>query len=615
MTEKKNSGKPELENTVKLNQPVRAKKKMRRKKKKGTGAVIAIVLIGILFILGAVGYKGYQYVMGEVAVMKDKGRNLKDELKGVVARIEEKDMDGAEATLQNVALISDDIRSELQKPLWTYAAKFPYAAEKINSVEVLLDVVDEASDTIIRPLFEQLRNNPTDNMKVGDGFNVSIIRSYIDFAEGLEPAIDSIADKLGDIDVSFLDGEGKMTEYQEKLVTLSSHYKELKTDLTAVKTIIGDGSNRFYIFGAQNTAEIRAAGGFLGSVGSIEVYDGILYVGDFRSVYDVMGTYTPYTAGVTDQEMVIFGNQLAIAHDSEYNPDFRRVAEIWTAAYEPYNGVYVDGVISMTPVMIQHLLKLTESEIVLMDGTVLNGDNATYGIEYEIYHKYFNIYSNTEFSDDYTDILFAQTAKQAMEQFTNGFSIGKIMDYYEMFKGAIEDRTLMFWMKDPAEEQIMIDAGMAGVLNPGAPNAVAGVYLSNYGGSKMGIFASIDTYAGEGVRNEDGSISYPVTVTLTNTITYDEINFDSAYILGPYNGVLSSYIHLFAPVGGSITDFNTSNGSVYYVDEYLGLQVLYNLNTMLYPGNPVTLTYTVTTAPGVEGPLTFSTTPTLQEYR
>ena len=591
-----------------------AKKRKRKMSRRAKFTILGIIL-AVLLILAGTGYEFYTYAMGEVAAMKERGKSLKNELKTVVAKIEENDMAGAEATLGNVRTINGEIRTELEKPLWQYAKKVPYAAEKIDAVYVLLDVVDEAADSLITPLFEQIRNNPMDSLKVGDGFNVSVILSYINFAESLEPTLLSMADKLGNTDFSFVDSEGKMTEYQQKLLDVAGRYDELKTDINALKVILGNGNNRFYMFGAQNSSEIRAAGGFLGSVGTIYVYDGVLYVGDFNKVYDVMGTYTPASGNVTWQESYLFGNQLAIAHDSEFNPDFRRVAEIWTSAYEPYNGVYCDGVISMTPVMIQRLLKLTGSEIWLPDGSVLNGDNATRGIEYDIYHKYFNIYSKGQYSNEYSDYLFEETARQAMEQFTSNFHVSKIMDYYAMFKESIADRTLMFWMKDEAEEQIMIDAGMAGVINAGKNNAVAGVYFSTYLGSKLGIFTSIDTAAGEGVKNEDGSTSYPVTVTLTNTITNDELYYDDVYILGPLNGTIASYVHLFAPVGGTISDVYSNDGVYYNLDEYLGVQVAYALNVYLYPNAPVTITYTVTTAPGVEEPLTFSKTPTLQEYR
>ena len=51
------------------------------------------------------------------------------------------------------------------------------------------------------------------------------------------------------------------------------------------------------------------------------------------------------------------------------------------------------------------------------------------------------------------------------------------------------------------------------------------------------------------------------------------------------------------------------------MDEYENLELGYMLNLFLYPDEPVTVTYKVKTAPGVETPLQFDMTPTLQDYR
>ena len=61
---------------------------------------------------------------------------------------------------------------------------------------------------------------------------------------------------------------------------------------------------------------------------------------------------------------------------SVIDPDFERVGSIRAHSYESRNGIHVDGVISLTPVIIQKILKYTGG-VTLSDGTELNGDNAT----------------------------------------------------------------------------------------------------------------------------------------------------------------------------------------------------------------------------------------------
>ena len=88
-----------------------------------------------------------------------------------------------------------------------------------------------------------------------------------------------------------------------------------------------------------------------------------------------------------------------------------------------------------------------------------------------------------------------------------------------------------------------------------------------------------------------------------------------AVILGDHNGGIKGYIHLFAPAGGTISDISASNSMKMLQTEYEGLWLAYNLDFVVYANKPVTITYKVTTAPGVSTPIKVSKTPTLQDYR
>ena len=207
-------------------------------------------------------------------------------------------------------------------------------------------------------------------------------------------------------------------------------------------------------------------------------------------------------------------------------------------------------------------------------------------------------------------MLFEETAKKVMKEFTSHFSVKHLLDYYQLYKEATRNRTLLLWMKDTKEEQIMIDAGVSGVLNRGINNAIAGVYLNNARGSKMGIFTSIE-YKTDFVRRKNtGEKEYKVTVAINNTISDYELSYGSIYILGKHNGAIPCYLYLFAPVGGTISDIQSSDGLQYTIEEYLGLQMGYSLDIYLYPRNPITITYNVTTAKGVNDDLEISATPT-----
>ncbi|MBR5932080.1 MAG: DUF4012 domain-containing protein, partial [Lachnospiraceae bacterium] len=346
--------------------------------------------------------------------------------------------------------------------------------------------------------------------------------------------------------------------------------------------------------------------------------DGVLEIGDFMSVYDIIPMGQAFDSGITDQEIQLFGYMYAgEAHDSNFNPHFARVAEITAASYEEGYGETVDGVISLTPAVIQDILKFLDESITLEDGSVLDGENATKVIQRDLYIIYQGQEGYAKMNNDYIDSLFSETAKQAMGVLVDNFKLEKLPEYVKLFENGFQNRTIMLWLANPREERMVEKVGASGNLNDDKNNPKAGIYFSTCDPSKLGMFVEILPEMSDPVILEDGSREYTMTVTFNNYL-YEYLfgyNINSAFILGGYGGAIQSYIYFFAPAGGSVYDFETSTGDYVMMDEYENLELGYILNLFLYPDEPVTVTYKVTTAPGVETPLRIDMTPTLQDYR
>ena len=136
---------------------------------------------------------------------------------------------------------------------------------------------------------------------------------------------------------------------------------------------IADGVSRSYLIMVQNNSELRATGGIPGSWGVLTVTDGHLSIDDFKSVNGYWNSpVTPLTA----EEKSLFTDKLVrFQQDVNFTPDFSRSGEIAVAMWQDLYGQTVDGVISVDPVFLQNVLKVT-GQVTLDDGTVLSGDNA-----------------------------------------------------------------------------------------------------------------------------------------------------------------------------------------------------------------------------------------------
>lgn len=499
-----------------------------------------------------------------------------------------------------------------------FIEKMPFLMELVpqaQSIYELLAAVDTVIPEILLPAVDLMESRPLSTLSVGDGFDVMLLCDYIDFVESVVPKLEALVNAANALDLSLLDSDGKMTEALETANSLLDLYHENPTMLSMLKAMLGAQEDRLYLIAVQNPSEIRASGGFPGSMSTIRIEDGILTLGDFTSVKDYLLFKLPENIQITQEEYALFSylSGMHTPQDAELCPDFERVGHIWASSYEERHQKSVSGVISVTPHIVQRLLAAMDEEIELFDGLVLNGDNATKVLIHDIYFKYFDRNHPDPNRRVVSDQLFADAAQKTMKKLTANVSASQLLAYLPVLKDSIEDRTLMLWMKDEAEQAFVTRMGWHGGLNTDPRNPQAGIYVNVVSASKMGWFLLMDTEIGEPTKNADGSYTYPITVTFSNNITQEEIHCADSYISGNLGGAMRSVAYFFAPAGGSVGNFATTNGRTVHLKTYNGMTLGFMDQFLIKPNEPITVTYTVTTAPGVETPLAISQTPTAQQ--
>lgn len=538
---------------------------------------------------------------------------LKDDLETVLDGIKENDLESATVKIETLPEKTATIRSSIAVTLTNLGDSTPSLQKELVNIQNLLDLTDQLTETILTPTVAMMEQYASAEMQEGESIRTKFICDYLDFAETLLPDVEKLMEKAKDVDFSLVDSDGDIEEYLQTAEELLESYHENPAVLSAVKTIFGDGEDRTYLIAAQNSAEIRASGGFPGAVGVIRIQNGNMMMQDFKKVYDVLAGYTPAEAKITAIENRLFQDRLQYPRDADFCPDFERVAYIWSLGYRAGQGEPVDGVISMTPAFLQRMLAAMDEEIKLFDGKIINGENAVRILQRDIYMEYLSA-GYVKSNDVVVNQLFADAAKKTMQRFMENLEISDLTGYLSVMKECIADRTLLLWMADEEEQSVIRQLGWNGGLNTNPEKPQAGVYYNNSYASKMGWFLKMDTEMGERVQNEDGSYTYPVTVTFSNIITDEEKRQAGQYILGVHGGAIYGCAYFFAPAGGTVSDFAVSNGLNVSLHEYHDLQVGYLNNFNTYADQPVTVTYNVTTAPGVDAPLEFSKTPTVQAY-
>lgn len=540
--------------------------------------------------------------------------SLKKDTETVLDEVKAGETQTAREKLSSISQNTEAVRISLDRTIESLGDSMPSMREQMENAKELLNLLDMVREKLLAPAIDEMEKHPVSELKTESGINTRWLCGYLDFAGTLMPDIETIIEKANTVDLSLIDSDGDMEKYLEKANGLLEMYKKDSTVLNRLQAMLGQDGDRIYLLAAQNSAEIRASGGFPGAMGVIRIHDGVLVVEDFHKVYDVLSSYTPMQAEVTSVENNLFHGGLSAPRDADYCPDFERVACIWALGYEAEQKEHIDGVISATPALVQRLLAAVDKEVKLFDGTTLNGSNAVKVLQHDLYFDYFSNNNYIATRSVVSDQLFADAAKKTMQTIMEDMGMESLTGLLSVAKDSFEDRTLMLWMENAEEQEILRKMNWNGGLNTDPENPQAGIYYNCTVASKMGYFLVRNVEIGEGVANSDGSYTYPMTVTFSNDITAEEIQAASSYITGGVGGSISGSAYFFAPAGGSVSDFTVSSGANVELHTYHDLQLGYLRPFQIRNDKPVVVQYNLTTAPGVDAPLTLSMTPTVQEY-
>lgn len=554
--------------------------------------------------------------IGNVDLSENLGPDLAEKLV-VYANLIDKLMPAAEKTLDSFNELPEFKDKDFESKLSNIRTLL-----KSDDIQDLKDIVKQAPAELLRPAAEVMNKTPFEKLKTDDGLDTRVIKAYLDLAEKTKPYIVSACSKL--IMSDFLNSHPKLAEkINTKLNAALPLIVEFDEYKPLVDVLLGDGKDKTYLIAAMNTAEIRACGGFPGSIGTVSVKGGILRFGEFSGVLQNIQHKSPATIAATEDEEALFvkswfGTRMTGATT---NPHFPRAAEILAAGYKLKKNVNVDGVIAMTPHILSKLIAITEP-VKLSNGKKLDENYSMKYLQRDIYFQYFKgatTSSTRAAADAKTDAIFAEAADKTIKNVIEKIDIKTIKSFFDVIKKANEGRVFMLWMADEKAEKVVKDLGYSGSLNFDEKKPEIGVFYNIYDSNKLGFYADLDVSYGDEMPNPDGSVTYTVTVKLKNSIdrTSQKEGEGNGYLTSRYGGsTMRSIIYFFAPAGGKITEFKTSRKDVKGKSaEYQGLKLYYCPKFNLDARRAVKFTYKVTTAPGVEEKPTIVKTPVLTDYR
>lgn len=576
--------------------------------------VVAVLLIALAVAAFA--------AVGSAKEMKSQATQVLQDVKSIQTAIGENDYAAAAQFAQQASELTGSIAGELSSPLWMAASIIPVYGQDISGMLDLMTALDDAFDEGLVPLTKTLEANPPDSLISADRrINVAAVTQLLDAVQDAAPSMQKCADVAESLPEMHIEQLKSVVDpAKEKLTTINATFQKAAALAPVAGPVLGANGNRTYLIAAQNSAELRSSGGFPGSMGTLEIRDGEIILNDFAKVYDVLTDTNPSSVSITDEEYALFGAaSMDCPRDAGIDPDFTRVASIWAASYEERNAAHLDGVISITPSVVQDILAIV-GPVTLSDGTELTGSNATKVLQSDIYWKYLAEGADPDGTGGaVTDALFAQAAHETFNKLFSNLNADTLIKFASCMAKDMEDRTVMFWLTDEGDQAILASLDCSGALNDDPMRPELGVFFSLWVGSKMGWYVDIDNQVLESKKNADGSYTYKMQTTFTDTVSSEEIVAGGEYIIGDiYDyeyGILYPCLYIYAPAGGSISNLESNSSVAFEEARHDGLQAFKAWRTVLRPDQPIVCTYTVTTAPNASQEMKIVCTPTLTEYR
>ena len=580
------------------------------------------IIIGVVAVLLIALAAAAFAAVGSAKEMKSQATQVLQDVKSIQTAIGENDYAAAAQSAQHASELTGSIAGELSSPLWMVASIIPVYGQDISGMRDLMTALDDAFDEGLVPLTKTLAANPPDSLISTDRrINVAAVTQLLDAVQNAAPSMQKCADVAESLPEMHIEQLKSVVDpAKEKLTTINATFQKAAALAPVAGPVLGANGNRTYLIVAQNSAELRSSGGFPGSMGTLEIRDGEIILNDFSKVYDVLTDTNPSSVSITDEEYALFGAAgMDCPRDAGIDPDFTRVASIWAASYEERNVAHLDGVISITPSVVQDILAIV-GPVTLPDGTELTGSNATKVLQSDIYWKYLAEGADPDGTGGaVTDALFAQAAHETFNKLFSNLNADTLIKFASCMAKDMEDRTVMFWLTDEGEQAILASLDCSGALNDDPMRPELGVFFSLWVGSKMGWYVDIDNQVLESKKNADGSYTYKMQTTFTDTVSSEEIASGGEYIIGDiYDyeyGILYPCLYIYAPAGGSISNLESNSSVAFEEARHDGLQAFKAWRTVLRPDQPIVCTYTVTTAPNASQEMKIVCTPTLTEYR
>lgn len=340
--------------------------------------------------------------------------------------------------------------------------------------------------------------------------------------------------RLGEIHTENIPQENreKFIQMRRLLHVLSVRLKD-STDLAdGVMRVFAKNQLRRYLVVFQNSAELRATGGFIGSFALVDFANGKIKNIEIPvgGPYDLQGSLREIVISPQPLHMV---NPVWQFQDANWFADFPTSAKKLMWFYEKSGGPTVDGVIAVNSGVAEKLIKLTGPIPMPEYGKTITQENFLEETQKAVEIEYDRIQNTPKkFISDLVPKIISQLQQETK---------GAMMPLIKIFSDAVRARDIQLYFRSPPDQELFQRFGASGELR-----ATDGDYL-----------LIVDTNVGAGKSDGviENTVAHTVTIHDTGALTVrlriqrthrgDRIN--------PFTGLRNiDYMRIYVPYGSTV---------------------------------------------------------------
>lgn len=381
--------------------------------------------------------------------------------------------------------------------------------------------------------------NSLENPLNENGKNIS----FLEIFQSTEKEIQTLSQEINEIEknvekVNVLDlPDDKQQQFislKGRIPEVSQVVDEFLGNSEIFVDLLGGNGPRKYLFLFQNNQEMRATGGFIGTYGLLDISEGRIRNFFIDGIFNPDGQLQEKIVPPKPIQKISAAWSL---HDSNWFPDFPTSAKEAIIFYEKTGGPTADGVIALTPTVMQKLLEITGPIEMKEYEVTIDSENFIEKTQYQVEVNY-------DKEENKPKKILSDLAPIILDKIFNARDPKSIAKTFQALSSGLREKHVLLYSENKSLQKIISENHWSGEIINTQKDYISVINTNINGFKTDGVIDENVSHNAE-IQN-DGSIIDTVTIARRHN------GGDSAYEW--WNMVNDDYMRVYVPLGSKLLE-------------------------------------------------------------